>query len=142
MNKLQTSTFMSQQEQAAQASESALILQISAAQDSAVRAVELRIMMHERDFDRQHAMAIQLQEIYKGSVGQEEFDKIKLIVAYRDRARETVDRLSKVAFDLSVSKYATIYDVKLFLKNGIADVYSLMDAAYPETVKQPRVAPI
>lgn len=136
MNKLQASTFSSQQEQAVQAAESALILQVSAAQDSAMRAIELRIMMHERDFDRQHAMSVKLHEIYGDNATDAEFAKVKLIVAYRDRARHSVDELSKVAFDLSVSRYGDVDEVKTFLRNGIVDVYRRLDDAFPETTKQ------
>lgn len=135
MNELQQRTFDSQQAQIQRAGEEALALQVAAAQDSAIKAIEMRMNMHERDFDRQHDMAFRYSDKVSGDMTPENESKIKLIVSYRDRARESVDLLSKVALDISIARYENIDQVKRFLEDGLKEAYAKLDDAYPETVK-------
>ncbi|MNJ49864.1 hypothetical protein D3C77_451190 [compost metagenome] len=136
MNKLQQQTFDSQQHQINQAAREALLLQIAAAQDSAVKAIEMRMNMHEHDFDRQHDMSFRFRAEFGHDMNEENFSKLENIIEHRDRARESVDMLSKVALDIAVGSFASVLEVRTQLKDRILDVYSRLDAAYPKTVKR------
>lgn len=136
MNLLQLEAFDSQQEQVARSDRDALTLQISAAQESAVRLVEIRINMHERDFDRQYDMSFRFREEVGDNMSEGNFNRLQGMIDHRDRARESVDLLSKVALDIAIANFSSVAGVRECLKERMLAVYAKLDAAYPGTQKQ------
>lgn len=136
MNSLQLEAFESQQVQIARSDRDALTLQVSAAQESAVRLVEIRINMHERDFDRQYDMSFRFREEFGDNMSEDNFNKLQKMIDHRDRARESVDLLSKVALDIGIANFSSVAGVRDCLKESVLAVYAKLDAAYPGTQKQ------
>ncbi len=136
MNSLQLEAFESQRAQVAKSDRDALTLQVSAAKESAVRLVEIRINMHERDFDRQHDMSFRFREEFGNSMSEDNFNRLQKMIDHRDRARESVDLLSKVALDIAIASFSSVAEVKECLKESVLAVYAKLDAAYPGTQKQ------
>lgn len=136
MNSLQLDVFKSQQEQVAQSDRDALVLQVSAAQESAVRLVEIRINMHERDFDRQYDMSFRFREEFGNDMDEDNYNRLTSMIDHRDRARESVDLLSKLALDIAVASFTSVAEVREYVKEGVLHVYEKLDAAYPGTQKQ------
>jgi hypothetical protein len=58
------------------------------------------------------------------------------MVDHRNKARESVDCLSKVALDISLAEFQSVMEVREFLAEGIKAVYEKLDQAYPGTLKQ------
>lgn len=136
MNSLQLEVFETQRAQIARSDQDSLTLQIASAQESAVRLVEMRVNMHERDFDRQHDMSFRFREEFRNNMNEEHHDRLQSMIDHRDRARESVDLLSKVALDMSVADFSSVAEVRESLKEKILDVYLTLDKAYPGTQKQ------
>lgn len=136
MNELQQKTFESQQAQLNRAAADAEQLQVSAAQDSAVKAVEMRMQMHERDFDRQHDMSFRYRNEFGALLNEvEHFERLQSIVEHRDRARASVDLLSKLALDISISRFSTVAEVRERLRLGMESIYDRLDETYPGTLR-------
>lgn len=136
MNELQTRTFESQQLQVERSARDSLVVQIAAAQESAVRLIEMRMHMHERDFDRQHDLSFRYRAEFEANMTEEQYEKLKRMVDHRNKARESVDCLSKVALDISLAEFQSVMEVREFLAEGIKAVYEKLDQAYPGTLKQ------
>lgn len=136
MNLLQLEVFKSQQEQVAQSDRDALAIQVSTARESAVRLVEIRINMHERDFDRQYDMSFRFREEFGNDMDEDNYNRLTSMIDHRDRARESVDLLSKLALDIAVANFSSVDEVRRCVKKGVLDVYEKLDAAYPGTQKQ------
>ncbi len=136
MNELQTKTFESQQLQVERSARDSLIVQVAAAQESAVRLIEMRMNMHERDFDRQHDMSFRYRAEFEKDMTEEQYEKLKRMIDHRNRARESVDHLSKVALDISLAEFKSVGEVRAFLEEGIKAVYEKLDKAYPGTLNQ------
>lgn len=137
MSKLQAETFESQQLQIDQAAHDAVNLQVAAAQDSAVKVIEMRVNMHERDFDRQHELAFRHEKDYSGDLSKAANDRLNRILGYRDRARMTVDLLSLAALDISIGSFSTVLEVRNETRERIVDAYEKVDATYPDFADNP-----
>lgn len=133
MSELQAKTFESQQLQIDQAAHDAIKLQVAAAQDSAVKVIEMRVNMHERDFDRHHGMSFRYEEKYSGDLSGDVTEHFNAILAFRDRARMMVDLLSLVALDIAGGSFSSVVEVRKKMKECIVEAYEKVDAAYPGT---------
>ncbi|NWA43849.1 hypothetical protein HX871_07145 [Pseudomonas reactans] len=137
MNELQARTFDSQQLQINQAARDAINLQVAAAQDSAIKVIEMRVNMHERDFDRQHELAFRHENDYSGDLSEAANDRLNRILVYRERARMTVDLLSLAALDIAGGSFSTVLEVRRESRERIVDAYEKVDAAYPDIANNP-----
>lgn len=136
INELQVKTFESQQVQVERSARDGLIVQVAAAQESAVRLIEMRMNMHERDFDRQHDMSFRYRSDCGENMSGEQYERLKRMIDHRNKARESVDNLSKVALDVALAEFGNVAEVRAFLEKGIKSVYEKLDKAYPGTLKQ------
>lgn len=137
MNELQTKTFESQQSQVERAARDNLIIQVAAAQESAVRLIEMRMNMHEHDYDRQHDMSFKYRAEFEKNMTEDQFEKLKLMINHRNKARDSVDKLSKVALDISLAEFKSVVEVREFLEKSIRSVYEELDKEYQGTLKKP-----
>lgn len=135
MNELQTKTFESQQLQVERSARDSLIIQIAAAQESAVRLIEMRMNMHERDFDRQHDMSFRYRAEFEKNMTEEQYNKLKGMIDHRNKARESIDHLSKIALDISLAEFKSVAEVRAFLEESVKAVYEKLDEVYPGTQK-------
>lgn len=131
INTLQKETFISQKNQIEKSAEDALKLQISAAQDSAVKLIQMRIEIHEHDFDRHHDLIFKFDSEHAGDLGEFAVGKMEELLLYRDRARLTIDLLSIAALDIATKEFCTVLQVREELRERIVKVYEDLDVTYP-----------
>lgn len=120
MNALQQQTFDSQLNQMTKAASDARILQVSAAQDTAIKVVDQHISIYERVWDRHNDSAYRFRddEAQRSPLpdDQEFLDDILL---HRNEARIAIDMLVQLSIELAVTDFRTPHLVRKSLALGL-----------------------
>ena len=120
MNALQQQTFDTQLNQMTRAASDAKALQVSAAQDTAIKVVDQHISIYERVWDRQNESAYRFNqdESQRSSLpGDEAF--LDSILRHRDVARSVIDQLVHLSVELAVTEFQTVHHVRKSLALGL-----------------------
>lgn len=135
MSDLQRKTFNSQQDQMKIAAKDALELKIAAAQDSAIKTIEMLISTQEKDYDRYSEMTYGFRNEFR-----EEIDnnpdgnrgkKLNRIIKCRDRARFAVGLLSARAYGMAIGRFASVEAVRRRLESEVTGIYKELDSKFP-----------
>lgn len=120
MNALQQQTFESQLNQMTSAASDARALQVSAAQDTAIRVVDQHISIYEKVWDRHNESAYRFRddEAQRSPLpdDQEFLDDILL---HRNEARIAIDMLMQLSTELAISDFRTPHLVRKSLALGL-----------------------
>ncbi|SDT98113.1 hypothetical protein [Pseudomonas yamanorum] len=141
MNVLQQQTFDTQLNQMTKAASDARVLQVSAAQDTAIKVVDQHISIYERVWDRQNESAYRFDrdEGHRSSLPGDEafFDSI---LRHRDEARFAIDQLARLSVELAVTEFRNVHDVRKSLALGLDRIRtSILSGHNDESDKRPEV---
>lgn len=135
MNGLQRKTFNSQKNQMKSAAKDALELKVAAAQDSAIKVIEMLISTQEKDYDRYSEMTFKFHDEFREEFilkpGESREQHLMRIVKCRDRARFAVGLLSGQAYSMAIGDFESVQDVRRSLKSEVAGVYKELDLKFP-----------
>ena len=123
MNALQQQTFDTQLNQMTKAASDARILQVSAAQDTAIKVVDQQISIYERVWDRHNESAYRFEqdESQRSSLpGDEAF--FESILQHRDEARIAINQLMQLSVNLAVSDFRSVHQVRKCLAMGLDSI--------------------
>lgn len=123
MNALQQQTFDTQLNQMTKAASDSRILQVSAAQDTAIKVVDQHISIYERVWDRHNESAYRFNrdESHRSSLpGDEVF--FENILQHRDEARIAIDELMRLSVNLAVSEFHSVHQVRKCLALGLDSI--------------------
>lgn len=120
MNALQQQTFDSQSSQMIRAASDAEALQVSAAQDTAIKVVDQHISIYERVWDRQNESAYRYsRDGLKQSLLPDDEAFLDSILHHRDVARSAIDQLVHLSVELAVTEFQTVHQVRKSLDLGL-----------------------
>ncbi|NMY81639.1 hypothetical protein HBO01_23450 [Pseudomonas rhodesiae] len=123
MNALQQQTFDTQLSQMTKAASDARILQVSAAQDTAIKVVDQHISIYERVWDRHNESAYRFNrdECHRSSLPSDEVF-FESILRHRDEARIAIDELMRLSVNLAVSEFRNVHQVRKSLALGLDSI--------------------
>ncbi|WP_122510189.1 hypothetical protein [Pseudomonas viridiflava] len=120
MNALQQQTFESQLNQMTNAASDARVLQVSAAQDTAIKVVDQHISIYERVWDRHNESAYRFRddEAQRSPLPDDQ-EFLDDILSHRNEARIAIDMLVQLSIELAVGDFRTPHLVRKSLALGL-----------------------
>lgn len=123
MNILQQQTFEATLNQMANAASDARKLQVSAAQDTAIKVIDQHVSGYERNWDRHNEAAYRFNSSERSrAVAEDDEDFLQSILLHRDYTRQAIDQLVDLSIFISVTDFRTVHDVKTQLALGLARI--------------------